>query len=298
MADVYTNTSQPSEEMQTFYDKAFLEKAELELVHEVLCEKKHVPANSGKVVYFTRQTPHTVATTPLTENTNPDAVAFSATNVSATVGEYGKVSKVSSLFSLTSIDKGLKEKVETMGQNAGETIDTLIRTELFTGATVQLAGGKSALTAVAATDVMSVVELRKAVKTLYRNKAQKYSGGFYKGALSAQGVYDLQGDTNQGNFVTANQYNTPENIKKGLIGAIAGVLVYPTNNEKSESSTVTVYSNFIGGKEAIACIDVAGKGKKIHYKKSGPNDTSNALDRKSTRLNSSHIPLSRMPSSA
>ena len=42
-------------------------------------------------------------------------------------------------------------------------------------------------------------------------------------------------------------------------------------------------------------IDVHSSGKKgvgLH------NDLENSLDRKSTRLNSSHIPLSRMPSSA
>lgn len=165
-----------------------------------------------------------------------------------------------------------------MGQNAGETIDTLIREEMYTGATTQLAGGKSALTAVAATDTMSVVELRKAVRTLKRNKAIKFDDGLYRGVLSVQGTYDLQGDSNQGNFVAANQYGSADLIKKGLIGKIAGVNVFESNNEKSESSTVTVYSNFVGGKESIGMIDVAGKGKKIYYKKPGANDTSNSLD--------------------
>ncbi len=278
MADVLTTTTQLSEEMSTYYDKVFLERAELSLQHDVLATRKQVPANSGKVVYFTRQTPFSMATTALTEGTNPDAEGFSATNVSATVAEYGKLAKVSSLFSLTAIDAGLKEKVETMGQNAGETIDTLLRNELYSGATVQLAGGKSALSAVAATDTMSVVELRKAVKTLKRNKAIKWEDGLYRGVLSVQGTYDIQGDSNQGNFVTANQYGSPELIKKGLIGKIAGVNVFESNNEKSESSTVTVYSNFVGGKECVAMVDVAGKGKKIYYKKPGANDTSNGLD--------------------
>jgi hypothetical protein len=52
----------------------------------------------------------------------------------------------------------------------GETIDELTRNELATGATVQLAGGKSTLTDVAITDVLSVGELRKAVRTLKRTR--------------------------------------------------------------------------------------------------------------------------------
>ena len=282
MADVLTTTTQLSEEMSTYYDKVFLERAELSLQHDVLATRKSVPANSGKVVYFTCQTPFDAATTPLTEGVNPDAEGFSAENVSATVAEYGKPAKVSSLFSLTAIDAGLKEKVSTMGQNAGESIDTLVRDELFTGATVQLAGGNSQLSAVAATDTMSVVELRKAVKTLKRNKAIKFEDGLYRGVLSVQGTYDIQGDSNQGNFVAANQYGSADMIKKGLIGKIAGVNVYESNNEKNESSTVTVYSNFIGGKECLGMIDIGGKDRKIYYKKPGSNDTSNPLDMYST----------------
>ena len=278
MADVLTTTTQLSEEMSVFYDKVFLERAELNLKHDVLATKKTVPTNSGKVVYFTRQTPFDPATSALTEGVNPDAVGFSAENVSATLAEYGNVSKVSSLFSLTAIDAGLKEKVETMGQNAGETIDTLLRDQLYTGATVQLAGGNSALSALAATDTMSVVELRKAVKTLKRNKAPKFEDGLYRGVLSVQGTYDLMGDSNQGNFVTANKYGSADMIKKGLVGKLAGVNIFESNNEKSESSTVTVYSNFVGGKGCLGMIDIAGKGKKIYYKKPGKNDTSNPLD--------------------
>ena len=278
MSEVITSSTQLTQEMAIYYDKVFLERAELMLKYDVLAKKKSVGANEGKVVYFTRQTPFAGATTALTEGTNPDAKGFSAENVSAEVKEYGMTTRVSSIFSLTSIDSGLKEKIETIGQNAGETIDTLIRNEAFTGATDQFAGGNSALTAVAASDTMSVVELRKAVKTLKRNKAMRDENGCYLGVLSVQGVYDLQGDTNQGNFVTANQYGSAEQIKKGLIGRIAGVNVYETNNEKSQTSTATVYSNFIGGKECLAMVDIAGKGKKIFYKKPGANDTSNPLD--------------------
>ncbi len=278
MTDVLTSTTGLTQEMQTYYDKVFLERLEYNTVYDVLAEKQSIPANAGKVVTLTRQTPFAAALTALTEGTNPSAAAFSAANVTATVAEYGNVAKVTSLFSLTSIDKGLKEKVETMGQNAGETIDTLIRNELFTGATVQYAGSKAALTAVAATDTMSVVEMRKATKTLKQNRAPKFSDGWYKAVLSTQAVYDLQGDSNQGNFVAVNTYKNPDMIKKGEIGRIGGAIVHETNNDKSESSTRTVYSNFVGGRECLRMIDVNGQGASIYYKKPGESDTSNPLN--------------------
>lgn len=284
MADVLSSTTQSflSAEMQIFYDKVFLERVEDSMVYDILCTKKHVPANSGKVVYFTRQTQLPSATTALTEGTNPDATGLSATTVSATLAEYGGWTKPSSLFKLTTIDAGLKEAVEGVGQQAGETIDDLLMAELFTGATAQLAGGKSALTAVATSDTLSATELRKAVRTLKQQKAKKYKGNLFKGVISTTGIFALQGDTSTGNFITAEQYKTPENIKKGHVGKLAGVEIHETDNEKTQSSTTTVYSNFIGGKEACGMVDVNGKGTRIIMKNPGKNDTSNPLEMYST----------------
>jgi len=282
MADVVTKTTNGfnSAEIAQYYDAKFLERAMLELRHAELCSEREVPLHTGKIAQFNRLTPRAVATTALTEGTTPECVSTSATSVTAEVLEYGDWEKLTSKFQNVTIDKGLAEHTEVMGQAAGETLDTLIRDEMFSGATVQFSGAKAALSAVQTSDVMSVVELRKAVKTLKRNKAPKFEGGVYRGVLSVQGTFDLFGDSNQGNFVAANQYKTPEKIKAGEIGRLAGVEIYETNNEKTESSTATVYSNFVGGKEAVAMVSLAsGKGKpRMILKTSGDSDTSNPLD--------------------
>jgi N4-gp56 family major capsid protein len=286
MADVITKTTNGfnSAEIAQYYDAKFLEKAMLELRHAELCSEREVPLHTGKIAQFNRLTPRAVATTALTEGVTPDAVSTSATSVTAEVLEYGDWEKITSKFQNVTIDKGLTEHTAIMGQAAGETLDTLIRDEMFTGATVQYAGGKAALTAVQTSDVMSTVELRKAVATLKRNKAPKFEDGMFRGVLSVQAIYELQGDDSQGNFVTANQYRTPDQIKSGEVGRLAGVEIYESNNEKTESSTVTVYSNFIAGKEAVAMVSLAnGKGKpRMILKTSGDNDTSNPLDMYST----------------
>lgn len=277
-AAVLTTNSFNSGDIAQFYDDVFLERAKMMLVYENLFVHKTIPANSGKVVFWDRMSPRTITGAALTEGTTPAAVATSSTQVSATVGEKGSWEDVSSLFSLTTFDKGLKERIEVMGQHAGEEIDTLHRDALYSGATVQLANSKAHASAIASTDTMSVVELRKAVKTLKRNKAQKWEDGFYRGVLSLSAISDLQGDSNQGNFVTANQYKTPEKILNGEVGKLAGVVIFETNNEKTEASYSNVYSNFIGGKEAMATVDIAGGGTKLIMKESNKNDTSNPLD--------------------
>lgn len=262
MTDVLTLTSNAfnSADVPQYYDDLFLERAQLNMVHDVLFSERDIPENSGKVIFFDRMTPRAVATTALTEATTPSAVSTSSTSVSATVAEYGDYDKVSSLFELTTFDKGLKERVSTMGQQAGETMDTLLRDELYTGATVQLTNAKTHASLIVSSDTLSVAELRKAVKTLKRNKAQTFEGGFYKGIVSVGGCFDLRGDSNQGNFTSVNTYKAPEQILKGEIGRLAGVQIYETNNEKTDASYSNVYSNFIGGKECAAMIKVGGKG--------------------------------------
>jgi len=284
MTDVLTLTTNGfnSPELSTYYDDVFLERAEQNMTYDVLFTKKTLPKNSGKVIFFTRQTPRAVATTALTEGVTPSAISTSSVNVSATIAEYGDFEKISSLFSNTTIDKGLKERVEVMGQAAGETIDTLLRDILDDTTTVQLANSKAHASAIASTDTMSVVELRKAVKTLKRNKAPKFEDGFYRGVLNVGAVYDLQGDNNQGNFVTANQYKTPEDIKKGEIGRLGGVIVFESNNEEVDATYSNVYSSFIAGKGCAAMVDLNGAGAGVNMKTPGANDTSNPLDMYST----------------
>jgi len=247
-----------TQEMSTYYEKVFLARAEYEYIHNQGAQMRSQPANEGKTVVFTRHTPLATATTALTEGVNPAEVNLTATNVSATLSEYGNTVKISRFLSLTSIDAGNKEKIEVIGQNMGETLDELTRNELFTGATAQLAGGKTALTDVAATNVLSVAELRKAVRTLKKNKARRYQDKIapWLGKIGPDTGYDLTSDTT---FINADIYdNNATKLYNGELGKILGVRLLETANQKSVSSTVTVYSNFVHGADAFGCTDLVG----------------------------------------
>lgn len=266
--------------MQTFYDKVFLERAKMELRHDFGAQRKGLKANNGKTVYFTRFTPLAVATTALTEATNPTAASMTAANVSAVLAEYGNFVTVSSLFAMTSIDEDLKEHADVMGQNAGETIDTLIRTALAAGATAQLAGGNTLLTAVAATDVLSGAEIRKAVRTLKSNKAQKFEGGLFRGIIQPYTAYDLMGNSE---WLDAHRYTNADAIARGVVGKLHGVEFVESNNGYTQSSTVTVYSNFIFGKNAYGVVNLDSfSAPKVYVKNPGSGSTDNPLDLFST----------------
>lgn len=252
-----------TQEMSTYYEKVFLARAEYSYIFNQGAQMRTQPANEGKVVSFTRHTPLATATTALTEGTNPAEVALTATTVSATLAEYGTTVKISRFLSLTSIDANNKEKIEVVGQNMGETLDELTRNELATGATAQLAGGKSALTDVAITDVLSVAELRKAVRTLKKNKARRYQdgGGAWIAKVGPDTSYDLTSDST---FLSADIYNG-NNAKKfynGELGTILGcrVIESPNQNETSNggASNADIIWNFVHGADAFGCIDLVG----------------------------------------
>lgn len=272
-------TSGLSAEVSTYYEKTFLKRAEYEQVFAQGLQKRKQPANEGKTVNFTRHTPLATATTALTEGTNPTEVALTASTVSATLAEYGNTVKISRFLTLTSIDANNKEKIAVVGQNMGETIDELVRNELFTGATAQLGGGAGAVSAIAASDVLSASEIRKAVRTLKNNKARAYSGGNYSWVMKTGPfpAYDLMGDST---FVQADTYdNAAKNIYRGDLGVLYGVRFWESPNQKTTSSTTTVYSNFIHGEDAAGVTELEGDAVKLYIIPHTQIDSGNAAGR-------------------
>lgn len=280
---------------QVYYDKVFLDRAKIELRHDFGAQVKNVPMNSGQVVRFTRFSPLALVTSALSEATNPTETAMTATQVSATLLEYGAVTNVSSLFSMTQLDEGLKEHVEVHGQNAGESIDRLIRQELASGATAQIAGlGTKVLSTLLQTDIFSGAEIRAAVRTLKKNKAQKFENGLYRGIIGPDTAYDLFGNSE---WLDAHRYTTSDAIERGVVGKLHGVEFVETNNQHKDVSAgtsgtpvtatsagvVAVFSNFIFGKNAYGVINLASiSAPKIYVKNPGESDTSNPLNMFST----------------
>lgn len=276
-------TTTLSDHMSVFYDKVFLERAKAVLVYAVGAQVKKIGRNLGKSVKWNRMTPLDLVTSGLTEGTNPTSVAMSTTVVSATAVQYGNFTQTSDFYELTSIDEGLKEETDVMGQNAGESIDNLIKLELEGGGTSQIVNGL-ALTAVTATDIIDGLEIRKAVRTLKLNKARKFEGNLFYSIISVTVAADLRGDSE---WLDANRYTTSEFIKNGEIGRLHGVKFFEADNESlsadAGSGNVDIYTTFVFGKHAYGIVDLAGQnGPRVIVKNPGAGDTSNPLDLYST----------------
>lgn len=278
-------TTTLTETMATYYDKVFLERAQLHLVHSQYAQKRGIPANEGKTVNFTRHTPPAVATTALTEGENPSSSDVSASTVTATLAEYGNYEIVSKLYKRTSIDEKLEEQVATMGQNMGETVDTLVRTALVSGGvTQQIASAATAATSIAATDILDAAECRKSVRSLKKAKAIKVAGAQKKmvfgGIVGPEGSYDLQGDST---WQATQQYVNPTPMMRGNLGTFQGIEFTETDNTYITSTPA--YATWVMGYQGVGAVsidseDVEKPGNAtMILKEPGPQDTSNPLNR-------------------
>jgi N4-gp56 family major capsid protein len=273
-------TATLTQPMMTYYEAVFLKRSKAALIHAQGAQEKTHESNSGKTIQFTRFSPLAAATTALTEGSNPSEVNLSASNVSATLAEYGNVTKYSKLYAATTIDSGLEEATSIIGQNMGETLDVLVREELYTGATVRLANGRAGVANILATDVLNYTEVKKAVRDLRNASAMTYSDGFFMGKVNPSTEMDLIGDSA---WVSVNTYNQGGNpIYNSEIGRLGGVRFVTGTQGKTEASTVTVHSTFIHGANAFGTIKLSSDLPKLYIKNPGEQDTSNPTNRYST----------------
>ncbi len=195
---------------------------------------------------------------------------------------------------MTQIDVDLKEHIEVHGQNAGESIDQLIRNELHSGSTVQIVAGAVLITDIHQTDIFTGLEVRKAVRTLKLNKAQRFESGLYRGIIGPASSYDLFGNSE---WLDAHRYTTADAIERGVVGKLHGVEFVETNNQyvalsggfsgspvtAASAGVANVYSTFIFGKNAYGVVNLGSiTAPTVIVKNPGPNDTSNPLNMFST----------------
>lgn len=267
--------------MQTFYDRLFVDTAKHTLIFEQGAQMRPLPNGEGKIANFLRYTPMAIITAQIAESSNPTAVDLSSTNVSTTVSEFGSYTKISKLLKLTAVDSKMKGAVEIMGQNAGESRDQLIRDKgLVGGGTTQLANSSAALTDVGTTDTLTAAEIRKAVRTLKANKAQRYSDGYFLGKVSPYDSYDLMGDST---WVNAHTYKDGEELYRGELGKLHGVRFIESTNWKETAnggtSNADIIHSFVHGKNAFGVTDLEGDEKKVYVKTPGSHSTDNPVDR-------------------
>lgn len=281
----YTNTDTNmttsagiSPSMQTYYNRTLLKTFEPELVHLQFAEVYPFPKNNGKVMNMRKLMPLDAKTTPLDEGNPGEGAMLSEVEVTVELNQYGDYGRFSDLFDFANIDWNLQRKVETFANAGARSIDNVVREELATCTNVLYANGKTSRNALTAADKLTSVELRKAVKILKKNHAQKIDG-YYIAIVGPDAIFDLQDDED---FKAVSTYQDKMNIYKGEIGTLYGVRLVETTEAKifegAGSGGADVASIIVLGRYAYGVTSWTGAKPRTIVKPAGSAGTADPLD--------------------
>lgn len=231
-----TGSAELSDEMKVFYSDYLIDNAVPNLVHDQFGQKHPIPKNKGKTIEFRKYAPLPKALTPLQEGVTPSGKSLSVSTITATVAQYGDYIELSDILLLTAIDNNLVHATKLLGNQSGETLDTITREVMSGGTNVQYADAQVSarylLVGGDATEAnnhyLTVDCVRRAVRTLKNNKAKKISGS-YVAIIHPDTEYDIMGDDD---WVSAAEYAGSTQIFEGEIGKIHGVRFVETTEAK------------------------------------------------------------------
>ena len=278
---------------KTYYDRKLLEIAKTKFVYANFGQKRPIPKNNGKTAEFRRFNLFTpdLVTNKLTEGVTPNSQAISQSKVEATVDQYGAYVETSDLLDMTSYDPLTANMVELLGEQMGTLIDWITRDAIVAGASDQFAAGRASAAALTAADKLTIDEVRKAVRTLKKNKARKFTNGKREHFIcicDPDATYDLQGDSL---WQDVSKYSNAEAIYSGEIGRMFGVVFVESTEAPIDlhtatnpvNSTVDVHHSVIFGADAYGTVDIAGSGAvQTIIKPAGSSGTADPLNQRST----------------
>ena len=283
-----------SAENKSFYDRALLEEASANLVHNQFGQKRPIPKNGGKRIEFRRYAALPKATQPLTEGVTPNGRKMSVTNVEAEVRQYGDYVCLSDVLDLTAIDNNVLEATRAVGHQAGLTLDTITRNVLQSGTNVyycpkrDASGKETAVSDRSGLDgscVLTVDTVKRIAAMLKAVNAPKF-GDSYVCILHPYVAYDIMSDPR---WEEMHKYTTPENMYQGEIGRIAGVRFVETSEaavykgtENSCPTGLAVFGCLFIAQGAYGVTEVTGGGLQTIIKQLGSAGTADPLDQRST----------------
>lgn len=268
--------------MQTFYNRTLLEAFEPRLVHLQFAEEYRMPMNEGLTMNLRKLIPIEESIEELDEGNPGDGILLSEVAVNMQLKQYGQWAGFSDKLDMSHLDLNIQRKVKLFGDAGGRAIDRLVKEELATCPNVIYANGKTARNALGAGDKLTSEELRKAVRTLKKAKAQPF-GGYYIAIVGPDAVYDLQEDEN---FIKVSQYQDKENIYTGEVGRLFGVRLVETTEAKifegAGANSANVASIIVLGQFAYGATSWKGANPRVIVKPAGSAGTGDPLDQIST----------------
>lgn len=280
-----TASSGIAPEIKTFYDRTLLERMLPNLPFLKYGQKRPIPKGNGKTIEFRKFNSLEPAITPLTEGVPPTAKDLSVTAITATVKQYGDYVEVTDVLETTAYDPIITETVELEGEQAGETLNIVVRDELLDTTSVFNVGGGVDEDAITADNVLTADDVLKIQTIFRRNNIKPISNGYYLMFLAPEQAADIMRDPL---WRDVSKYaNDAKNIEEGEIGRLYKFKFIDTSlvEAKANTSSVDIYSGLAMGKNAYGIVDIENGSKPktiIKIGKEDDGDKSDPLNQKST----------------
>ncbi len=283
MALQTTVSSGLSAEMKTFYDRQLLTRTVPKLLHARFGQRKPIPQHGGRIIEFRKFEGLSVATTPLVEGqlfTNLKDITVTSTT--ATVAQYGDAVGFSDLVQTTTIDPLLAETTDILAEQAGETIDELVRDTIVAGTTVQYANDATSRTTIGTNDSITPADVALIALNMELNRAQKIDGA-WQAIAHPRVMYDLMRTQE---WRDAQNYHRTGRIFTGELGELYGVRFWSTDKAKvyanasngsGSAGTIDVYVTMVFGANAFGIVDLSGHNLQTIFQPLGSAGTADPL---------------------
>ncbi|MEK3674610.1 N4-gp56 family major capsid protein [Paenibacillus sp. FSL R10-2771] len=253
-------------EQHTYFQDELLERLLPELKWTQFGEKKTIPNRKGATTNFRRLNSLAVSTTALTEGVTPDGVNLDIVAITATVAEYGSWTKISEFINMTGYDPLLTEASGLMGENAGESIDTIVRDIVAAGTNVIYANGKASRILTAATDKITAADILKVRRTMKNNRVKeiKLPGGG-SGFVALVHPFVAMDLMQTQEWKDQNTYVDTKNREEGILGKMYGIYFMEVDNgvkfTGAGASSADIYGTIFLGRGAYGLPDIGGSMK-------------------------------------
>jgi len=164
-----TNYGDISPRTAVIAQKEFLRRALPFLIIEKFGQGRPIPSNSSKVTKFRRYEALDPTPNILSEGVTPSSKKLVATDVTATLTQYGDLITISDVIMDTHEDPVLNEAVAILGEQAAQMIETIRFNVLVAGTNVAYANGSSRS---AVNTVLTTTVQRKVTRVLKRQNAR------------------------------------------------------------------------------------------------------------------------------
>lgn len=260
------------------YQRLTLDYAKKDQVYMQFAEEAMIDKNNGDRWLARRYDPYPVATSPITDGVIGAARKPTYTDISLELDYYGDHTKITKRTQYTNLENVTKNISELHGTQAGETMDTLMRNVLYSGASyLNASNGVNGGTPTEVT----YADIQTAVKLLRNNSAKMIGGkldgssNFNTSPISKAYICffhsDLRDDIrNINTFVPVHQYGRDGQIYNNEFGACDDVRFVESNNGYVSGGT---YSLFIVAEKAYGAVHLSGESLNIYRKGFGSAGT-------------------------